>query len=188
MKILKCIFRKWHLWRRLSGLGCFLNERFCFSLSGCPRAKKSGIRIAQSKEDKEDQEPIRCVHWSSAQLQTGQHLALVHGREGTLRPFGTLLKISLNSKSRQVVLVHRTGKIDSWHPIWSPEMPGGISEYRGRSKSCAQPGLTKNFIESQMLSLCKLAKGIIGAVSSSVKGKFVEVLAPTHWRQHILPL
>lgn len=31
---------------------------FC-SLSGCPRAKKSGIRIAQSKEDKEDQEPIR---------------------------------------------------------------------------------------------------------------------------------
>lgn len=31
------------------------------SLSGCPRAKKSGIRIAQSKEDKEDQEPIRCA-------------------------------------------------------------------------------------------------------------------------------
>ncbi|XP_071999605.1 myelin transcription factor 1-like protein isoform X9 [Engystomops pustulosus] len=30
------------------------------SLSGCPRAKKSGIKIAQSKEDKEDQEPIRC--------------------------------------------------------------------------------------------------------------------------------
>ncbi|KAJ7341767.1 hypothetical protein JRQ81_006794 [Phrynocephalus forsythii] len=30
------------------------------SLSGCPRAKKSGIRIVQSKEDKEDQEPIRC--------------------------------------------------------------------------------------------------------------------------------
>ncbi|XP_053444599.1 myelin transcription factor 1-like protein isoform X3 [Nycticebus coucang] len=30
------------------------------SLSGCPRAKKSGIRIAQSKEDKDDQEPIRC--------------------------------------------------------------------------------------------------------------------------------
>ncbi|VFV35665.1 myelin transcription factor 1-like [Lynx pardinus] len=29
-------------------------------LSGCPRAKKSGIRVAQSKEDKEDQEPIRC--------------------------------------------------------------------------------------------------------------------------------
>ncbi|GAB5570085.1 myelin transcription factor 1-like protein isoform X1 [Prionailurus iriomotensis] len=28
--------------------------------SGCPRAKKSGIRVAQSKEDKEDQEPIRC--------------------------------------------------------------------------------------------------------------------------------
>ncbi|KAL8172817.1 UNVERIFIED_CONTAM: hypothetical protein K2H54_023861 [Gekko kuhli] len=28
-------------------------------LSGCPRAKKSGIRIVQSKEDKEDQEPIR---------------------------------------------------------------------------------------------------------------------------------
>ncbi|XP_073481551.1 myelin transcription factor 1-like protein isoform X14 [Lithobates pipiens] len=31
-----------------------------YSLSGCPRAKKSGIKIAQSKEDKEDQEPIRC--------------------------------------------------------------------------------------------------------------------------------
>ncbi|XP_058881801.1 myelin transcription factor 1-like protein isoform X3 [Acipenser ruthenus] len=30
------------------------------SLSGCPRAKKSGIKIAHSKEDKEDQEPIRC--------------------------------------------------------------------------------------------------------------------------------
>ncbi|XP_064411463.1 myelin transcription factor 1-like protein [Latimeria chalumnae] len=30
------------------------------SLSGCPRAKKSGIKIAQNKEDKEDQEPIRC--------------------------------------------------------------------------------------------------------------------------------
>lgn len=30
------------------------------SLSGCPRAKKSGLRITQSKEDKEDQEPIRC--------------------------------------------------------------------------------------------------------------------------------
>ncbi|KAM9315974.1 myelin transcription factor 1-like protein isoform 2-T2 [Gastrophryne carolinensis] len=30
------------------------------SLSGCPRAKKSGVKIAQSKEDKEDQEPIRC--------------------------------------------------------------------------------------------------------------------------------
>ncbi|KAM4771912.1 myelin transcription factor 1-like protein isoform 4-T4 [Rhinophrynus dorsalis] len=30
------------------------------SLSGCPRAKKSGIKITQSKEDKEDQEPIRC--------------------------------------------------------------------------------------------------------------------------------
>ncbi|KAJ8356165.1 hypothetical protein SKAU_G00189590 [Synaphobranchus kaupii] len=30
------------------------------SLSGCPRAKKSGVKIAHSKEDKEDQEPIRC--------------------------------------------------------------------------------------------------------------------------------
>eukprot|EP00062_Callorhinchus_milii_P018945 gi/632972965/ref/XP_007902918.1/ PREDICTED: myelin transcription factor 1-like protein isoform X2 [Callorhinchus milii] len=30
------------------------------SLSGCPRAKKSGIKIAQSKDDKEDQEPIKC--------------------------------------------------------------------------------------------------------------------------------
>ncbi|XP_051501206.1 myelin transcription factor 1-like protein isoform X2 [Myxocyprinus asiaticus] len=30
------------------------------SLSGCPRAKKSGIKIMHSKEDKDDQEPIRC--------------------------------------------------------------------------------------------------------------------------------
>lgn len=38
---------------------CFLKLCPFRSLSGCPRAKKSGIRIAQSKEDKEDQEPIR---------------------------------------------------------------------------------------------------------------------------------
>uniref|UniRef100_A0A8C7P1H3 Myelin transcription factor 1 domain-containing protein n=1 Tax=Oncorhynchus mykiss TaxID=8022 RepID=A0A8C7P1H3_ONCMY len=30
------------------------------SLSGCPRARKSGMKISHSKEDKEDQEPIRC--------------------------------------------------------------------------------------------------------------------------------
>uniref|UniRef100_A0A3P9MAQ2 Myelin transcription factor 1 like n=1 Tax=Oryzias latipes TaxID=8090 RepID=A0A3P9MAQ2_ORYLA len=30
------------------------------SLSGCPRARKSGIKIIHSKENKEDQEPIRC--------------------------------------------------------------------------------------------------------------------------------
>ncbi|XP_056282689.1 myelin transcription factor 1-like protein [Pseudoliparis swirei] len=30
------------------------------SLSGCPRARKSGIKIVHSKENKEDQEPIRC--------------------------------------------------------------------------------------------------------------------------------
>ncbi|XP_052001823.1 myelin transcription factor 1-like protein isoform X4 [Xyrauchen texanus] len=30
------------------------------SLSGCPRARKTGIKIAISKEDKEDQEHIRC--------------------------------------------------------------------------------------------------------------------------------
>ncbi|XP_016432005.1 myelin transcription factor 1-like protein isoform X2 [Sinocyclocheilus rhinocerous] len=30
------------------------------SLSGCPRARKTGIKITHSKEDKEDQEPIRC--------------------------------------------------------------------------------------------------------------------------------
>lgn len=30
------------------------------SLSGCPRAKKSGIKILHSKEDKDDQEPIKC--------------------------------------------------------------------------------------------------------------------------------
>uniref|UniRef100_A0A8C5CD55 Myelin transcription factor 1-like protein n=1 Tax=Gadus morhua TaxID=8049 RepID=A0A8C5CD55_GADMO len=29
-------------------------------LSGCPRAKKSGVKILHSKEDKDDQEPIRC--------------------------------------------------------------------------------------------------------------------------------
>uniref|UniRef100_A0A8C2WMP8 Uncharacterized protein n=1 Tax=Cyclopterus lumpus TaxID=8103 RepID=A0A8C2WMP8_CYCLU len=29
-------------------------------LSGCPRARKSGIKIIHSKENKEDQEPIRC--------------------------------------------------------------------------------------------------------------------------------
>ncbi|XP_019912046.2 myelin transcription factor 1-like, a isoform X5 [Esox lucius] len=33
---------------------------FPSSLSGCPRAKKSGIKILHSKEDKDDQEPIRC--------------------------------------------------------------------------------------------------------------------------------
>ncbi|XP_051954957.1 myelin transcription factor 1-like protein isoform X3 [Xyrauchen texanus] len=30
------------------------------SLSGCPRAKKSGIKMMHSKEDKDEQEPIRC--------------------------------------------------------------------------------------------------------------------------------
>ncbi|XP_067312315.1 myelin transcription factor 1-like protein isoform X2 [Pseudorasbora parva] len=30
------------------------------SLSGCPRARKTGIKMTHSKEDKEDQEPIRC--------------------------------------------------------------------------------------------------------------------------------
>ncbi|XP_051502151.1 myelin transcription factor 1-like protein isoform X1 [Myxocyprinus asiaticus] len=30
------------------------------SLSGCPRARKTGLKITHSKEDKEDQEPIRC--------------------------------------------------------------------------------------------------------------------------------
>uniref|UniRef100_A0A3P8U9S4 Myelin transcription factor 1 like n=1 Tax=Cynoglossus semilaevis TaxID=244447 RepID=A0A3P8U9S4_CYNSE len=30
------------------------------SLSGCPRARKSGIKIIHSKENKEDQEPIKC--------------------------------------------------------------------------------------------------------------------------------
>lgn len=32
---------------------------FSCSLSGCPRAKKSGIKILHSKEDKDDQEPIK---------------------------------------------------------------------------------------------------------------------------------
>uniref|UniRef100_A0A1A8DVR2 Myelin transcription factor 1-like, a n=1 Tax=Nothobranchius kadleci TaxID=1051664 RepID=A0A1A8DVR2_NOTKA len=30
------------------------------SLSGCPRAKRSGIKIFHSKEEKDDQEPIKC--------------------------------------------------------------------------------------------------------------------------------
>lgn len=30
------------------------------SLSGCPRAKKSGIKILHSKDDKDEQEPIKC--------------------------------------------------------------------------------------------------------------------------------
>lgn len=46
-----------------TSVGGLLTSSFSFSLSGCPRAKKSGIRIAQSKEDKEDQEPIRCACW-----------------------------------------------------------------------------------------------------------------------------
>lgn len=53
------------LWR-------FLKSRFFLSLSGCPRAKKSGIRIAQSKEDKEDQEPIRCVGRGAGQGPGGR--------------------------------------------------------------------------------------------------------------------
>lgn len=35
---------------------------YLLSLSGCPRARKSGIKITHSKEDKEDQEPIRYAH------------------------------------------------------------------------------------------------------------------------------
>nr|XP_055041275.1 myelin transcription factor 1-like, a isoform X5 [Misgurnus anguillicaudatus] len=42
-------------------LACFGKSVSCSeSLSGCPRAKKSGIKIMHSKEDKDDQEPIRC--------------------------------------------------------------------------------------------------------------------------------
>ena len=51
--------------------GRFLKSRFFLSLSGCPRAKKSGIRIAQSKEDKEDQEPIRYVGRGAGQGKRG---------------------------------------------------------------------------------------------------------------------
>lgn len=43
----------------------YLTSIIC-SLSGCPRARKSGIKIIHSKENKEDQEPIRC----SADLQS----------------------------------------------------------------------------------------------------------------------
>uniref|UniRef100_A0A665TXN7 Uncharacterized protein n=1 Tax=Echeneis naucrates TaxID=173247 RepID=A0A665TXN7_ECHNA len=38
----------------------FVILSFICSLSGCPRARKSGIKIIHSKENKEDQEPIRC--------------------------------------------------------------------------------------------------------------------------------
>ncbi len=38
---------------------CFVTLSFIYSLSGCPRARKSGIKIIHSKENKEDQEPIR---------------------------------------------------------------------------------------------------------------------------------
>lgn len=51
--------------------GASLKPRLSSSLSGCPRAKKSGIRIAQSKEDKEDQEPIRCVRRGPGQRRKG---------------------------------------------------------------------------------------------------------------------
>lgn len=37
----------------------FATLSFICSLSGCPRARKSGIKIIHSKENKEDQEPIR---------------------------------------------------------------------------------------------------------------------------------
>lgn len=37
----------------------FASLSFVCSLSGCPRARKSGIKIIHSKENKEDQEPIR---------------------------------------------------------------------------------------------------------------------------------
>lgn len=37
----------------------FVTLSFVCSLSGCPRARKSGIKIIHSKENKEDQEPIR---------------------------------------------------------------------------------------------------------------------------------
>lgn len=53
-----------------------------FSLSGCPRAKKSGIRIAQSKEDKEDQEPIRYGD------QQGSHPLNTHEKGGQWVPEG----------------------------------------------------------------------------------------------------
>lgn len=38
---------------------CLTLTSLCLSLSGCPRAKKSGIKILQSKEDKDEQEPIK---------------------------------------------------------------------------------------------------------------------------------
>lgn len=60
--------------RRAHGTGparASLKPRLSSSLSGCPRAKKSGIRIAQSKEDKEDQEPIRCVRRGPGQRRKG---------------------------------------------------------------------------------------------------------------------
>uniref|UniRef100_A0A8C9X9X6 Myelin transcription factor 1-like protein n=1 Tax=Sander lucioperca TaxID=283035 RepID=A0A8C9X9X6_SANLU len=53
------------MWRFQSPNGSqvhYTRSRRClmFVLSGCPRAKKSGIKILHSKEDKDDQEPIKC--------------------------------------------------------------------------------------------------------------------------------
>ncbi|XP_052001824.1 myelin transcription factor 1-like protein isoform X5 [Xyrauchen texanus] len=39
---------------------CKESKKDLITLSGCPRARKTGIKIAISKEDKEDQEHIRC--------------------------------------------------------------------------------------------------------------------------------
>uniref|UniRef100_A0A3B1J3L2 Myelin transcription factor 1-like, a n=1 Tax=Astyanax mexicanus TaxID=7994 RepID=A0A3B1J3L2_ASTMX len=39
---------------------CKESKKELLTLSGCPRAKKSGIKIMHSKEDKDDQEPIKC--------------------------------------------------------------------------------------------------------------------------------
>lgn len=56
----------------------FVTLSFICSLSGCPRARKSGIKIIHSKENKEDQEPIRYStdtdHQSSVSLLS-HHLA-----------------------------------------------------------------------------------------------------------------
>lgn len=55
---------------------CFL----LWSLSGCPRAKKSGIKIMHSKEDKDDQEPIRCIFKIPSAIQSWILLVVTYRR------------------------------------------------------------------------------------------------------------
>lgn len=109
--------------------GASLKPRLSSSLSGCPRAKKSGIRIAQSKEDKEDQEPIRCVRRGPGQRRKGGALGLV-----ALRRQPTARSDHLNqpqitptaSRAMQYVLRNQSARK-------SPQPPGGRSRLAGQA-------------------------------------------------------